>query len=127
MSEIRPSESELEILRILWDHGPATVRDVHDRIAEERDVGYTSVLKTLQNMHEKGFVLRDESERAHIYAARAQPEGTERRLVADFADRFFGGSASRLVMRALSRERTSSEELERIRRYLDEIEAGDEA
>jgi predicted transcriptional regulator len=117
----RPTAAELEILRVLWSHGPATVRDVHEALRERR-VGYTTVLKLLQIMTEKGLVTRDESERAHVYEARAAQEQTERQLVRDLVDRAFGGSPGRLVMQALSSRRATPEELDRIRRLLDELE-----
>lgn len=119
-----PTDAELSLLRILWREGPCTVREVLEALPEERRVGYTTVLKILQIMHEKGLVERDESERTHVYRARVAEPGTERRLVADLADRVFGGSTTRLVMRALAERRASPEELEEIRRLLDGLEEG---
>ena len=118
----RPTEAELEILGILWKHGPSTVRTVHETLSESRAVGYTTVLKLLQIMAEKGLVRRDESDRAHIYAAKAPAEVTQRRLVADLLDRAFSGSAARLVQQALSSRRASPAEIARIRELLDAIE-----
>ena len=117
----RPTDAELEILGVLWRRGPSTVRHVQDDLARGRTVGYTTVLKLLQIMAEKGLVKRDESERAHVYAARAYAGQTQRRLVGDLLDRAFGGSAARLVQQALS-SKTSAEELSRIRAYLDQLD-----
>ncbi len=120
----RPTEAELEILGILWKHGPSTVRTVHESLSASRAVGYTTVLKLLQIMAEKGLVRRDETERAHVYAASAPAERTQRRLVADLLDRAFAGSAARLVQQALSSRRASPEEIARIRKLLDDLERG---
>jgi len=120
----RPTPAELEILGVLWSRGPSTVREVHDTLGPERGAGYTTVLKLMQIMSEKGLVTRDESARAHVYSARAPQARTQRELVRDLVDRAFGGSAARLVLQALSGRRASAEEIERIRRLLDEIERG---
>lgn len=119
----RPTEGELEILRVLWEEGPSTVRTVHEVLAGDKEVGYTTVLKLLQIMHDKGLVDRDESSRAHIYEARASRERTQEQMVADLLDRAFAGSASQLVLRALQARPASDEELERIREMLDRMEA----
>jgi predicted transcriptional regulator len=118
----RPTQSELEILAVLWDSGPATVREVQEALDARRPTGYTTVLKLLQIMTEKGLVRRDERERAHRYAPKLPREKTEQQIVGDLLDRAFGGSSSRLVMRALSSRRASPEELDRIRQLLNEIE-----
>jgi len=120
----RPTPGELEILRVLWDRGPSTVREVQEALGAERGAGYTTVLKLLQIMAEKDLVRRDESARAHVYAARVPETQTQRQLVRDLVDRAFGGSAAQLVVQALSGRRASAEEIERIRRLLDEIEGG---
>ena len=120
----RPTDGELEILRVLWERGPGTVREVQEGLGGSRETGYTTVLKLLQIMTEKGLVRRDESERAHVYAARVPREQTEKQLVGDLLDRAFAGSAATLVMRALSSKKASSEELARIRQFLDELEGG---
>jgi predicted transcriptional regulator len=120
-SRPRPTGAELEILRVLWQRGPSTVREVLEAL-ERRDVGYTTVLKLLQIMVEKGLVNRDLSQRAHVYEARLPREQTERQLVRDLVDRAFGGSAERLVMQALSSKKTSAQELDRIREFLDRLE-----
>jgi BlaI family penicillinase repressor len=116
----RPTEAELEILRVLWERGPSTVRQVHEALANHRETGYTTTLKLMQIMSEKGLVTRDESARTHVYAARASQESTQRQLVNDLVDRAFGGSAAELVLRALSSHKTSDEELQEIRKLIDE-------
>jgi BlaI family penicillinase repressor len=118
----RPTQSELEILTVLWGAGPSTVREVQLTLDARRPTGYTTVLKLLQIMTEKRLVRRDERERAHRYAPRLPRERTEQQIVGDILDRAFGGSSSRLVMRALSSRRASPEELNRIRELLNEIE-----
>jgi predicted transcriptional regulator len=120
----RPTDAELEILRVLWDRNEATVREVHDAITKNRPSGYTTVLKLLQIMTDKGLVRRDESERAHVYRARLARRDTERQLVDDLLDRAFGGSASRLVMQALAGRAASAEEIAEIRKMLDAASGG---
>jgi BlaI family penicillinase repressor len=120
----RPTPGELEILRVLWEHGPSTVREVQERLDERRPTGYTTVLKLLQIMTEKRLVRRDERARAHVYAARAPEEDTQRQLVRDLLDRAFAGQAGKLVLHALEARKTSRQELELIREMLDEIEGG---
>ena len=120
----RPTDAELEILRVLWELGPATVRQVHEAQAGTRDTGYTTTLKMMQIMAEKGLVTRDESARTHIYAARVSQESTQRQLLNDLVDRAFGGSAKELVLRALSSHTTSDEELDEIRKLIDEAGEG---
>lgn len=114
----RPTEAELEILRTLWANGPSTVRQVNDRLSASRDIGYTTTLKLMQIMTEKGLVTRDESDRSHVYAARASQDQTQRQLVSDLMDRAFGGSAAALVLQALSAHPASPEELEQIQRLI---------
>ena len=120
----RPTDAELAILRVLWSRGPSTVRQVHEALSRERETGYTTVLKLMQIMTEKGLVERDESERTHVYQARFTQEATQQRLVSDLLDKAFGGSASQLVMRALAAKPASADELAQIRRLLDELEGG---
>ena len=115
----RPTDGELAILRILWDRGPSTVRQVHDVLANERPAAYTTALKLLQIMTEKGLVERDERDRTHIYRARLSEETTQRQLVRDLLDRAFGGSSTKLVMQALATKRASAEELRDIRKAID--------
>ncbi len=118
----RPTDAELAILRVLWRNGPSTVRQVHEGLASATPTVYTTVLKLLQIMTEKGLVTRDESQRAHVYTTRLPEEETQGQLVGDLLDRAFGGSASRLVMRALASRPASAEELSEIRKMLDELE-----
>ena len=120
----RPTDAELEILRVLWQRGPSTVRDVCDSQNDTKPTGYTTVLKLLQIMTDKGLVRRDEDQRAHIYEAKVPQEQTQRQLVGDLLDRAFNGSASSLVMQALATKSASAEELTKIRKMLDEFERG---
>ena len=117
----RPTDAELSILRILWERGPSTVRQVHEQLARERPAAaYTTALKLLQIMAEKGLVDRDERDRTHVYRARLSEETTQRQLVRDLLDRAFGGSAGKLVMQALATKRASAEELKHIRQAIDD-------
>lgn len=120
----KPTSSELEILGVLWQTGPATVRQVHEVLDARRGAGYTTVLKLMQIMAEKGLLQREESARAHVYKPVLKQEDTQRQLVDDLLEKVFGGSASQLVMRALSGRRTSKKEMAEIRRMLDEYEGG---
>ena len=120
----RPTDAELAILRVLWERGPSTVREVHDDLSSSQDTGYTTVLKLLQIMTDKGLVRRDESARAHVYPARSPEETTQKQLVRDLVDRAFGGSASQLVLHALSTRKSSKEELSQIRELLARLEGG---
>jgi predicted transcriptional regulator len=115
----RPTDAELAILRVLWERGPSTVRHVHEVLSRERPTAYTTALKLLQIMAEKGLVTRDERERTHVYHPRVSEDQTQRQLVRDLLDRAFGGSSSKLVMQALATKRASAEELGEIRRLLD--------
>lgn len=115
----RPTDAELAILRVLWTRGPSTVRQVHESLVKERPSAYTTALKMLQIMTEKGLVERDESDRTHIYRARLSEEQTQQQLVGDLLDRAFGGSASKLVMQALATTRATPDELREIRRLID--------
>jgi predicted transcriptional regulator len=118
----RPTEAELAILRVLWQRGPSTVRDVQQALEVERGTGYTTALKLLQIMTEKGLVRRDDRQRTHVYEAVLPAEATQRQLVRDLLDRAFGGSARQLVMQALSAERASKADLAEIRKLLDALE-----
>ena len=115
----KPTRTEIEILGILWNRGPSTVREVHERLSTERLIGYTGVLKLLQNMFEKGLVRRNQSGRAHVYQA-AEPAKAKRQLISDLMQRAFGGSASQLVLHLLEDEIATPEEIEEIRRMLAE-------
>lgn len=116
----RPTDAELEILTVLWTRGPCTVRDVHDAIVHRKPAQYTTVLKLMQIMAEKGLVKRDESERAHKYEAARSKERTQRQLAADLLHRAFEGSAKSLLIGALSAKKASKEELAEMRRLLDQ-------
>jgi predicted transcriptional regulator len=118
----RPTEAEMAILAVLWQKGPSTVREVHEALAE-RQTGYTTVLKLMQIMTEKGLAARDESQKSHVYRALVDEGRTRRGLVAELIDRVFAGSAAQLVESALSTKPASREELDRIRRLLDAKEA----
>ena len=115
----RPTDGELAILRVLWARGPSTVRQVHEVLSRERPAAYTTALKLLQIMTDKGLVSRDERDRSRVYQARLTEAQTQRQLVRDLLDRAFGGSAAKLVMQALAAKRASPEELLEIRRLID--------
>lgn len=119
-SQPRPTDAELAILRVLWERGASTVRQVHEVLADTRDTGYTTTLKLMQIMADKGLVTRNETERTHVYTASAAQEQTQRQLVQDLVDRAFGGSAAQLVMRALSAEGATEAELKDIRKLIDD-------
>ena len=118
---LRPTGAELAILRVLWRIGPSTVRDVHKELSGKGD-GYTTVLKLLQIMHQKGLVSRDESERAHVYAPAVEKDVAQEQMLGDFVQRVFEGSREQLVLQALGSGRATPEELAKIRALLDEIE-----
>jgi predicted transcriptional regulator len=118
----RPTDSELAILRVLWQRGPSTVREVHEQLNQDAATGYTTTLKLLQIMAEKGLVVRNEEERAHVYETKQSEQRTQRQLLGDLADRAFGGSAAKLVMQALTGRKATAEELRTIREMLDELE-----
>ncbi|WP_165074725.1 BlaI/MecI/CopY family transcriptional regulator [Paludisphaera rhizosphaerae] len=120
----RPTDGELAILRVMWARGPSTVREVHEALAGRRETGYTTTLKLMQIMAEKGILLRDSSQRTHVYFPRESAEVVERGLVRDLIDRAFDGAAGRLVLRALGSKKVTKEEAARIRELLDEIEGG---
>jgi predicted transcriptional regulator len=118
----KPTNAEVAILRVLWARGPSTVREVAK--AMDREAAYTTVLKLMQNMTDKGLVRRDESSRTHVYAAACSQEQTQRQLVADLVERVFDGSAAALVMQALASTKTSPRELAEIRKLLDDPRGG---
>jgi predicted transcriptional regulator len=115
----RPTDAELEILTVLWSIGPATVRDVYSVIARRRPAQYSTVLKFMQIMAEKGLVRRDEAQRAHIYETSRSREWTQRQLAGDLLERAFSGSAKALLIGALSSRKTSKKELVELRKLLD--------
>ena len=120
---IKPTESELEILNILWGKDTATVREVHEELAKIKDVGYTTTLKLMQIMHEKGLVKRDESMRTHIYQPAVNREKTQKHLLNKMIDSLFGGSSTQLVLQALGggEGKVSAEELQKIQSLLDNL------
>jgi len=118
----RPTDAELAILNVLWERGPSTVREVHEDLSRTHDSGYTTVLKLMQIMTDKGLVDRDESQRAHVYTSRLGEQRTQRQLLGDLIERAFGGSPAKLVMQALSTTKASAEDLTAIRNLLDQME-----
>lgn len=119
---IKPTDSELEILAFLWQHGPSTVRQVHEHLAKTKDAGYTTTLKLMQIMQEKGLLSRIEEGRSHIYTAQVSEEETQQSLLGRFVETAFRGSAAQLVIQALGNHQTSAEELDEIRNLLDNLE-----
>jgi len=118
---IKPTESELEILQVLWAKGIATVREVHEVLSKTKDAGYTTTLKLMQIMNEKGLVKRDASMRTHIYQAAVNKENTQKHLLDKMIDSLFGGSSTQLVIQALGEHKTSEEELEKIQQLLNSL------
>lgn len=123
---MKPTDAELEILHVLWANGPSTVRQVHEKLSQSRDIGYTTALKLMQIMHEKGFLVRDEESRSHTYSAVVSEEETQRSLVDRFVETAFRGSASKLVMQVLGQHKASREELDEIKNLLNQINSADE-
>jgi predicted transcriptional regulator len=120
--KLQPTPAELAILQVLWSRGPSTVREIHEVLSKEKDMGYTSALKFLQIMTTKGLVTRTEEQRAHVYSANQPAETTKQQFAADVLKRVFSGSASQLMQHALSGRRSSRKEIEEMRRMLDEYE-----
>jgi BlaI family penicillinase repressor len=118
----RPTDRELTILRILWDNGPSTVRQVNEAMSQDKNTGYTTTLKLMQIMSEKGLVLRDDSQFKHVYRPALTEEKAQKQLVGDLLEKAFSGSAEKLVMRALSAKKVSAKELAGIKKILDEFE-----
>ena len=118
----KPTASELEILHVLWERGPSTVREVHQALSDKRPIGYTSVLKLMQIMTAKGTLRRNEEQRAHVYEAVQPAEKTKRQLALDVLQRVFDGSASQLMMHALAERKASKEEVDELRRLLNDYE-----
>jgi predicted transcriptional regulator len=119
----QPTAAELELLHVLWQRGPSTVREIHDALRGAKETGYTTTLKILQRMTDKGLVRRDETQRSHVYSAVRRAEQTQRQLVRSLLRAAFGGAPAKLVVQALSEETVSAEDLAEIRRVLDELEA----
>ena len=126
VKKIRPTDSELEILQILWDRGPSTVREVNDRLNIDKNVGYTTTLKIMQIMTEKGLLSREKDSRTHIYSPLPDKETTRGDLLERFLESTFSGSASSLVMQALGSHNASPEELQEIKQLIEELEKSNE-
>lgn len=118
---VKPTESELEILRVLWSKESATVREVHEALAASKDVGYTTTLKLMQIMHDKGLVSRDDSSKTHIYKAIVSREKTQKHLLGKMINTLFAGSPAQLVMQALGNHKTSKDELNEIQNLLNTL------
>ena len=118
---MKPTDAELEILHVLWQHGPSTVRQVHDQLTLTRDMGYTTALKLMQIMHEKGLLSRVEDAKSHVYTASVTEEATQRTLLDRFVETAFRGSATKLVLQALGHHKTSAEELDEIKKLLNRM------
>ena len=121
---IKPTDAELEILQLLWEYGPSTVRFVNEKQNEVKEVGYTTTLKIMQIMAEKNIIEADKSARTHVYRPLLKEEDTQKHLLNNFLDTTFRGSAMKLVMQALGNHKTSEEELNQIRNLLDKLEGG---
>lgn len=121
VKQFKPTESELEILRVLWERGEATVRDVHEELSKTKDAGYTTTLKLMQIMHEKGMVKRDESNKTHKYIPLISREKTQKQFMGKMIDTLFQGSSSQLVMQALGNHKASKEELDEIQKLIDNL------
>lgn len=121
LKQLKPTESELEILRVLWERSEATVRDVHEELSKTKDAGYTTTLKLMQIMHEKGMVKRDESSKTHKYTPLLSREKTQKQFVGKMIDTLFQGSSSQLVMQALGNHKASKEELDEIQKLIDNL------
>lgn len=120
----RPTDAELAILRVLWRRGPSTVRDVWEQLGHERATGYTTTLKLMQIMTDKGLLVRDERRQSHVYQPRHPEQQTQKALVKDLLDRAFGGSAPKLILGALSAKKVTPQELAEIRKLLDQLDGG---
>lgn len=123
----KPTDSELEVLQVLWENGPVTVRNVNDKLNEKREIGYTTTLKIMQIMTEKRLVSRDTNSRTHIYSANVPEADTQKKLLEKFVDSTFKGSAKKLVMQALGNHKTSKDELDEIKALIQKIENEDQS
>ncbi|MFC2115695.1 BlaI/MecI/CopY family transcriptional regulator [Bacteroidota bacterium] len=119
---VKPTDSELEILSVIWQHGPCSVRQVNDDLNQNKQVGYTTTLKLMQIMNEKGLLERKEKGRMHIYSAALREEETQKQLIDRFVETAFGGSSMQLVMQALGNDRTTPEELDKLKKLIEKIE-----
>ncbi len=124
MNAPKPTEAELEILKVIWDHGPSTVRLVNDTLSKNRRVGYTTTLKIMQIMSDKGLLKRDTSGKTHVYQAAVSQQKTQQQLIDKLMTSAFGGSAMKLVMQALGNKKSTKEEINEIRAFLDQLEGG---
>lgn len=122
----RPTDAELEILNVLWTLGACSVRQVHESLSQHRDMGYTTILKQMQIMFEKGLLTRDDSQRSHVYRAKQKEQTTQRQLLTDLLSRAFGGSTEKLVLQALSTKKATKDELAEIRRMLNALDGGEQ-
>lgn len=122
MTKSKPTDAEWAILQVLWQDGPSTVRQVQNQLAEKRGTGYTTTLKLMQIMHEKGLLRRDDSGHAHIFRAAVSQKSSQKRIVGQLLEQVFDGSAKQLVLQALSTKKSTPEELAEIRKILDELE-----
>ena len=118
----KPTESEMEILQVLWEQGPSTVRDVHEILSEKKESGYTTTLKLMQIMNEKGLLTRNDESKSHVYSAAVKKQSIQKQVVSKMIEGLFKGSSANLVMHALGNHRASKEEIREIKKYLDEIE-----
>ncbi|MGK7393607.1 MAG: BlaI/MecI/CopY family transcriptional regulator [Candidatus Cyclobacteriaceae bacterium M3_2C_046] len=122
----KPTEGEYEILQLLWQEGPSSVKHLHNMLSAKKDVVYTTTLKLMQNLHEKGLVSREKKGRQHIYLAKASKSDTQSHFLASFIQRFFQGSVPDMVMQALGHQKPSPEELEQIEKYINQLKKGGE-
>ena len=125
-SKPKPTQAEMAILQVLWEQGPCTVRQIQEELTAQRGTGYTTTLKLMQIMHEKGHLRRNESEHAHIYSAAVTRTRTQRQMVKQLLDQVFGGSSQQLVLQALATKKSTPAELAEIRRLLDKLEGDSE-
>jgi predicted transcriptional regulator len=125
MNEPKPTESELEILRVIWENGSSTVRRVNDTLSRQRRVGYTTTLKIMQIMADKGLLKRDTSGKTHFYKAASSQQKTQQQLIDKLMTTAFGGSAMKLVMQALGNKKSTKKEIDEIRAFLDKLEGGE--
>ena len=119
---IKPTESEMEILKIVWEEGDSTVREVHELLSEKKSAGYTTTLKLMQIMHEKGLLNRNDETRSHVYSAAVKKESIQKQVVNKMINGMFKGSTAKLIMHALGNHHASKEEIEEIKEYLNEME-----
>jgi len=124
--QLEPTRSELEILQVLWENGPSTVREVNNELLKQKDVNYTTTLKLMQIMADKGILARDETQMKHIYRVAEDEQKTKEHLLDKFVDSMYKGSASKLVMQLLGNKKTSKEDLDAIKELVKQLEAGDQ-